>query len=195
MWGFLTALAPNMYSTVQQGTLRLRKWAMWLHLACLSRTTLLTVHHILLRGESHCERDHGSGPCLCFLLWCLNSTSDDWCAGVGKLVSICWNVQWSGRTEQTPPGLDITVYSTGRVEKRTPVKQPISHWTDSTQIRSFELISNNSASIVKIKATVTAKGNVTSLQTNWYIIILYNITILPMITLISTLCDINSSSQ
>lgn len=38
---------------------------LWLHLARLSRK-LLTVHHILLQGESHCEQDHGSGPCLCF---------------------------------------------------------------------------------------------------------------------------------
>lgn len=121
--------------------------AQWLHLARLSRK-LLTVHHILLQGESHCEQDHGSRPCLCFLLWCLNSTSDDRRAGVGKRWACVEMLNGVHRR-----GLDISSYSTERVGMRKPPKQPICPCPDSSQILSFELISNYSACIVQINTT------------------------------------------
>lgn len=84
LWGFLTTHTPNMYSGVQRGTLRLSSercgciWPAWVG----SYWPFIIFY--CRGGESHCERDHGSGPCLCFLLWCLNSTSDDRRAGAGN---------------------------------------------------------------------------------------------------------------
>lgn len=127
-----------MYSGVEQGTLRLSSeccgciWPAWMG----SYWPFIIFY---CRGESHCEWDHGSRPCLCFLHRCLNSTSDDRRA---RVVTVEHLLKCSVTEQLMKAPLS---HNSGWRQK-----QLISNSTNSSQMLCFVLISSWCAAVALV---------------------------------------------
>lgn len=130
--------------------------ALRLHLARLSRK-LLTVHHILLQGGSPIVSGITGQGHVCVSVSDVltpHQMTDVLELKTGEHLLKC-SEEWTIEPLTKPPsGSNIASHSTGMVEMRTPLKRPLSHCSACSRILSFELISNNSASIDQMKATV-----------------------------------------